>query len=47
MADKKKKLIERWLMDNLQREKNDKVFLCNEIAQRISEIFGIFKIFLA
>ena len=35
------KSIERWVMDTLQREKNGKGYLCNDIAQIISEICGI------
>ena len=38
---KPSKWIERWKMDRLEREKNDKILLDNDIAQMVSEISGI------
>ena len=35
------KSIEKWIIDALKRKKNHVVFLCNDIAQIISEICGI------
>ena len=35
------KSIEMWVTDALKREKSDKVFLCNDIAQIIRQMCGI------
>ena len=41
------KLIERWVMDALKREKKkDKVFLCNDITQVIKVISEISEIYV-
>ena len=43
MLSKVVELIERWVMEALKQEKNDKVFLCNDIDQIESEVCGVLK----
>ena len=43
MLSKVVELIERWVIEALKQEKNDKVFLCNDIDQIESEICGVLK----